>query len=597
MGRHHTRWIVALTLLLLTAGCLGSGDELAPDDAGEGNGSTISPDTTAGTEPGENGTPGEPGGPGEAPLAFTDCLRAMAGLDLQKVSMAQLQAAMQVGELTAVELVEAYVDRVQAYDEAGPRLNAIQTISPHALERAAELDAELAAGNWSGPLHGMPILLKDNTGTADMPTTAGSIALAENLPPEDATITAALREAGAIILGKAQLSEFANWMSLRMPNGYSSLGGQVRNAYTLADPSGSSSGSGVAASMAFAAGAIGTETSGSILSPSNANSVVGVKPTLGLTSRAGIIPLAHNFDVPGPMVRHVHDAALMLSAIAGSDPADSYTAEADDHLPPGGDYTAGLSTDALKGVRLGYEEADGDEDLFEEALEVLEALGAELVPFEPGDERFVSFTEIALIPNEFKYGIDRYLAEEAGPGLPVETLTEIILFNQEHPDRVKYGQDLLIASDATPGSREAADPAALASVTSTRTVVDGWFEGHDLDAIIGPNAPYTSQGAAAGYPTVTLPMGYDDQAPEGLSFFGQAWSEAELLAYAYAYEQATDNRLPPTTINPGLVDGVCNGEAPVEHAWPAPAATAVAVEEGSDPVGSAAAPGERSNRT
>ncbi|MDX1610952.1 MAG: amidase family protein [Candidatus Thermoplasmatota archaeon] len=562
--------IVALTLLLLTVGCLGAeptepaeptlkpAPELSGAPSGEANRSD--------TEPRESDQAGEPEAPQAMPVAI-DCMRYLGPVDLQQATMVQLQAAMRAGEITAVDLVDAYIQRFQAYDEAGPRLNSIRIIAEDARAQARALDDQLERGGWAGPLHGIPVLLKDNTGTQDMPTTAGSIALAENVPPEDATITARLRDAGAIILGKAQLSEFANWMSLRMPNGYSSLGGQVRNAYTLADPSGSSSGSGVAASMALAAGTIGTETSGSILSPSNANSVVGVKPTLGLTSRAGIIPLAHNFDVPGPMVRHVEDAALMLSAIAGSDPLDPYTAATDDHLPPGGDYTAALGPDALEGVRLGYDPNNTDE-LFEASLEVLTSLGAEMVPFDPGDERFVSFTEIGLIPNEFKYGINRYLAEQAGPGLPVETLTDIILYNQDHPDRVKYGQDLLIASDATPGNREAADPAALASITATRQVVDGWFQEHDLAAIVGPNAPYTSQGAAAGYPTVTVPAGYEEGDPQGLSFFGQAYSEAELLAYAYAYEQASQAREPPTVVNPALVDGVCNGEEPVEHTWP-----------------------------
>lgn len=584
MGTRSKLWVALVAPLLLTAGCINGGEQLSPDstsdvpDAGEepelpeANESTVEPSGSSSSED-DGSEPEEPnasteGQPADEAPAFDDCLRTVNGIDLQGTTMADLQASMAEGDLTSVELVDAYVERFQAYDEDGPALNAIQTIAEDAREQAAQLDAERANGTLRGPLHGMPILLKDNTGTSDMPTTAGSIALAENVPPEDAGVTANLREAGAIIVGKTQLSEFANWMSLTMPNGYSSLGGQVINAYTLADPSGSSSGSGVAGSMAMTAGAMGTETSGSILSPSQANSLVGLKPTMGLASRAGIIPLAHNFDVPGPMTRNVHDAALMLGALAGSDPADPATEEADDHLPPGGDYTRFLREDALKGVRLGYDEADADDELFARALEDLERLGADLVAFDPGDERWVSLSEIGLIPNEFKYGLNRYLAEEAGPGLPVEDLTDIIVYNQQRPDRVTYGQDLLVASDATPGSREVADPAALGAITATELVVDRYFEEHDLDAIVGPDAPFTNQGAAAGYPTITVPMGYNGTEPHGLAFFGQAWSEDRLLAYGYAYEQATERREPPTVVNPALVDGVCNDEDPVEPDWP-----------------------------
>lgn len=502
-------------------------------------------------------SPGTTGPVGDAkdPLAPGDCLATVNGIDLHAASIPDLQRAMEAGDVTSVQLVDAYLARIAAFDEDGPKVNSVQTVNPKAREQAAALDAERAAGHVRGPLHGIPILLKDNVGTNDMATTAGSIALETNVPPEDATLTARLRDAGAVILGKAQLSEFANWVSLTMPNGYSSLGGQVVNAYTGGDPSGSSSGSGVAGSMAFAAIAIGTETSGSILSPSNANSLVGVKPTVGLVSRAGVIPLAASFDTPGPMGRNVVDAALVLDAIAGPDPKDPATAASAGKIPEGG-YAKGLSADALQGVRLGYDPSFKDA-LFLQALDDLKAQGAELVPIDLRQLDTVSITELGLIPNEFKAGINRYLAEEAGPGLPVKDLTDIVRFNQQRPDKVKYGQDLLISSDASPGVEALSGPSAAPVIASSRRIADDAFAQNKVQAIVGPDAPYTGLGAAAGYPTVVVPSGYNEENPQGLSFFGPAWSEGDLLRYAYAYEQATHRRVPPTAMRVALLDGVC----------------------------------------
>ncbi|MGH2756977.1 MAG: amidase family protein, partial [Actinomycetota bacterium] len=256
-----------------------------------------------------------------------ECRPSVAGLGLQTVTIPQLQKALASGQTSSRELVQAYLARIRAYDG---HVNSIRTLNRNAVRIAGKLDAERAAGRLRGPLHGIPILLKDNINTLDMPTTAGSIALKGSIPLEAATITTKLEKAGAIILGKTNLSEFANWVDLSMPNGYSSLGGQVRNAYTLGDPSGSSSGSGVAGSMAFATGTVGTETSGSILSPSEANSLVGIKPTTGLLSRYGILPLAPSFDTPGPMTRNVTDAAIMLGVMAGVDEKDERTADSGD---------------------------------------------------------------------------------------------------------------------------------------------------------------------------------------------------------------------------------------------------------------------------
>src|SRR3954453_6803253 len=291
-----------------------------------------------------------------APAQGADCARTAGGVDLQTATIPQLQDAMAGGRLTSVQLVDAYLARIAAY----PKLNAIRDLSASARSQAAALDAERAAGHVRGPLHGIPVLLKDNVGTADEPTTAGSIALEGVTPKHDAVIAQRLRAAGAVILGKANLSEFAGWVDLNMPPGYSSLGGQVVNAYTFGDPSGSSAGSGVAASMAMAGATIGTETSGSILSPTSINSDVGVKPTLGLVSTQGILPLAPDFDVPGPIVRTVTDAAIVLGAIAGPDPADPATADAAAHLPPGGDYTAALRPDAVRGHTFTYAQDDRD---------------------------------------------------------------------------------------------------------------------------------------------------------------------------------------------------------------------------------------------
>jgi amidase len=308
--------------------------------------------------------------------------------------------------------------------------------------------------------------------------------------------------------------------------------------------------------MAFAALTLGTETSGSILSPSNANSLVGVKPTMGLLSRAGIIPLAPSFDVPGPMVRNVADAAAMLDALVGPDPRDPATAASAPQLPAPGGYAASLREEALQGVRLGYDPRF-DDPLFTQALADLERLGATLVPIDPKDADAISITEIGLIPNEFKASLNQYLAEEAGPGLPVKDLTEVIAFNQQHPDKVKYGQDLLLASDAQPGVMATLGPLALPTLVTSRQVADGLFADNGVDALVGPDAPYTGLGAAAGYPTVVVPSGYDGNEPQGLSFFGPAWSEPALLSYAYAYEQGTRLRLPPHLVEPSLLEGVC----------------------------------------
>src|SRR4051794_11386999 len=497
--------------------------------------------------------------------AATQCVNSVAGLDLQTATIADLQHAMARGRLTSAQLVRAYESRIAAYDTAGPKLNAIRELNPTAAAQAKRLDADRRAGHVRGPLHGIPILLKDNYGTADEPTTAGSIALEGAVPKDDATVVAKLRDAGAVILGKANLSEFAGWVDLNMPAGYSSLAGQVINAHDPDfSPSGSSAGSGVAASMAFSGATLGTETSGSILSPSDANGDVGVKTTLGLVSRFGILPLAPDFDVPGPIVRSVTDAAIVLGAIAGPDPKDPATASAASHLPAGGDYTKALQAGALKGARLAYSQDahdsldDEHRDLFDAGIERLRKLGATVVAVSSFDSENAGLAEIGAIPNEFKASLNAYLASEM-PNAKVHSLSEIIAYNNQHPDRVKYGQGLLQASDATPGRMELFPVQADPSRDSARAAIDGALAEGDADAILTPGAAHANVGAAAGYPTVIEPLGYTNggKDPFGIGFLGRAFSEPQLLGYAYAYEQDAHARVIPNAVNPAVAKVPC----------------------------------------
>jgi amidase len=504
-----------------------------------------------------------PAGPAAGATGAPDCARNLRGIDLQAASISDLQVAMGQGRITSVDLVDAYTARIAAYDG---KLNSIRLASASARAQAAALDAERRGGLVRGPLHGIPVLLKDNYNTSDMPTTAGSIALEGSVPKDDSTVTRRLREAGAVILGKANLSEFAGWVDLNMPPGYSSLGGQVVNANDFKfSPSGSSSGSGVAASMAFSGATMGTETSGSILSPSDANGDVGVKTTLGLVSRFGILPLAPDFDVPGPIVRSVTDAALVLGAIAGPDSRDPATADAASHLPAGGDYMAGLRRDALRGVHLTYsqDDVDGLDDehraLFDSGVARVERLGATVEPSRTlGSSEGFGLSEIGAIPNEFKASFNRYLAEQM-PGARVHSLSDVIAYNHQHPDKVKYGQGLLQASDASPGREELFGPQSDPARQSARGSIDGAMSETGATAILTPGNAQANIGAAAGYPTVIVPLGYTDggKRPFGLGFLGSAFTEPQLLAYAYAFEQDSHARVPPTDVNPDLKAASC----------------------------------------
>jgi len=498
---------------------------------------------------------------------YGDCLVLLDGIDLQTATIPQLQTAMVAGTITSRRLTEAYLGRIAAYDHGGVKINAIRTLTDDALAQADAADAARAQGH-TGPLLGIPLLLKDNIDTTDADTTAGSIALAGNRPPKDAPLVTQLRAAGAVILGKTNLSEFANWMSVGMPNGFSSLGGQVIAPYDQGDPSGSSSGSAAGGTLAFAAGTFGTETSGSILSPSTVNSMVGIKPTVGLVSRSGIIPLAHSYDTAGPIARDVTDAAVELSAVDGADPSDSVYLPSGT-APAGHHYTADLRAGALRGARIGYSASDEPGDVasaavFDAALAQLRAAGATLVATDTlANTSLASLTEVAGIPSEFKYGVQDYLAHDAAPAstrtpLLTQDLTGIIAYNQEHSAQIPYGQSLLMASDATTGATQD-DPSSTATITGNRATIDNALSANTLDAYVAPDAAYAGTGAAAGYPSITVPDGYTagGKTPHGLQFLGTAFSEPRLIGLAYSYEQASHARIPATVADPQITSLTC----------------------------------------
>ncbi len=485
--------------------------------------------------------------------------------ELSEAGIAQLQAWMTEWRYTSRRLVELYTARVEALDRRGPRIGHVLEINPDARAIAAELDAERRAGRVRGPLHGVPILLKDNIATADrMETTAGSLALLGVRPPRDAFVAQRLREAGAVLLGKTNLSEWANFRSSRSVSGWSARGGQCRNPYALdRNPSGSSSGSAVGAAASSCAGAVGTETNGSIISPASICGIVGVKPTVGLVSRSGIIPIAHSQDTAGPMTRTVADAAALLTALAGTDPRDEATAEATARVT---DYVRALDVDGLRGARLGVLRptfSPKADVVYELALAVLRERGAELV--DPVAAPPIGQGQGDLLQYEFKADIEAYLAEWA-PGAGVRTLEDLVAFNRREAAREMpfFGQETFEAASrrgplTTPEYAQIRD--RLQRATRAQGI-DRVCEEHRLDALVapstGPARPIdlvsgdaggggsSSLAAIAGYPHVTVPMGYVHGLPVGLSFVGRAWSEAALLRFAFAYEQASRARHAPT---------------------------------------------------
>ncbi len=495
----------------------------------------------------------------------------MNTLDLEQESIGSLSKMMVTGEVTACGVTQHCLDRIAKLDAS---VNAIIELNPDALKIADRLDEERAAGKVRGPLHGLPILVKDNLDTADnMMTTAGSLALSGSFAEEDSFVVRQLREAGAVLLGKTNLSEWANYRSTRSSSGWSSRGGQTRNAYAQdRSPGGSSSGSAVAVAAGFCVAAIGTETDGSIVSPSAMNSIVGVKPTVGFVSRNGIIPISHTQDTAGVMARTVSDAATLLAGICGPDDNDDATLNSQavcDEL-----NLMVLDRNALNGSRIGVARNycgfhEGVDELVSNAIDDLKSCGAEVIDdLELPPMSDIRPSESILMSTEFKAGINRYLSR-LGQNVEVKTLEDIIGFNREHAEAVMpwFQQELLEKSQATEGlkSQTYLDALDKCKELSRDHGIDRLSDEKKLDAIIAPttctpwlidwvNGDNRSGGSAgpaavAGYPSITVPAGYVHALPVGISFFTKAWRDAKLLNIAYAYEQKSQNRIPPEIVN------------------------------------------------
>jgi amidase len=493
--------------------------------------------------------------------------------ELEGLSIRELQARMESGQDSARSLVTKYLERIEALNARGPELRAVIEINPEAAALAEALDAERKSKGPRGPLHGIPILLKDNIETADkMSTTAGSLALEGSIAARDAGIAARLREAGAVLLGKANMSEWANFRSTRSTSGWSARGGQCRNPYALdRNPSGSSSGSAVAAAACFAAAAVGTETDGSIVSPASICSIVGIKPTLGLLSRGGIIPIAHSQDTAGPMARSVADAAILLGAMVGEDGRDALSREGAARGLR--DYAGSLDPNGLKGARLGvarkklFGQSAKVDKVIEEALSDLRKLGAELV--DPVDIPTIGGfddSELLVLLYEFKADLNAYLAT-LGPGARIKSLAELIAWNEANKDRelVFFGQELFEMANAKGplSSKEYREALATSQKMSRAEGLDAALKNprRRLDALVCPTGslPWlidpvngdsgyfgaSTTPAVAGYPHITVPAGYASGLPVGLSFIGLPFSEPSLIRLAFAYEQATRHRVAP----------------------------------------------------
>jgi len=500
----------------------------------------------------------------------TDCRSAAADFELDEVSLADLGRGLQQGKWNSAGLAALYLARIEAIDRNGPGLNAVIELNPDAVKLADQLDKERKDGHVRGPLHGIPILLKDNIETGDrMRTTAGSLALIDWRAPQDAFVAARLRAAGALILGKTNLSEWANFRSTHSISGWSGRGGQTRNPYALDhNPSGSSSGSGAATSACLCAGAIGSETDGSVTSPASINGIAGIKPTVGLVSRSGIIPISASQDTAGPMARTVRDVAILLSAMTGGDPNDSPTVASQGKAPA--DYTRFLDPNGLHGARLGiarkFFENNAPMDRFlSSCVEALKNAGAEVIdPADLPSHGLFDAAENDVLQYEFKDGLNRYLAR-LPEGSPARSLRELIAFNQQQRDREMpfFDQEILIQSEARGPLAEARYIQARADCVrlSRAGGIDAVIVQHKVDAIVtltsGPawytdfingdrdTGGCTTPAAVAGYPHITVPAGFYRGLPIGLSFFGTAWSEPTLIRLAYAWEQATKARRRP----------------------------------------------------
>ena len=483
--------------------------------------------------------------------------------DVVEKSVAQVDADLASGKVTSEALTQAYIDRIKKEDT---QIKSVLALNPKALEMARASDARRKAGKTLGPLDGVPILLKDNIDFAGMPTTAGSLALKDNIPAQDAPMTHRLIEAGAVILGKTNLSEWANYRSQWSTSGWSGVGGLTRNPYDLGRTAcGSSSGSGAAGAMSFATLTIGTETSGSVTCPSAMNGLVGLKPTIALVARTGIVPISHNQDTAGPMTRTVADAAVLLTAMAGSDPSDPQSAEADAHKT---DYLKGLDPNALKGARIGVMRflknyTPETQALFDKAVDVLKAQGAELVDITDFKFEDLGPTSDIILKTDFKQDLNAYLAKTP-PTVKTRTLADLIEFNKHEPRETPiFGQDIWEDAQATAGfdDPEYKRIVELAQRTRGPEGIDKLIKDNNVVALVQPSyepagmidlSTHLRNGlggpaaagvpATAGYPHLTVPMGNISGLPVGISFVGPKWSEQQLLSVGYAYEQATHLR-------------------------------------------------------
>ena len=493
--------------------------------------------------------------------------------ELDEITIDELQHKMQSGEYTSKSITKMYLKRIEEIDRNGPAINSVIEINPEAVDIAEAMDEERKAGKVRGPLHGIPVLIKDNINSGDkMMTTAGSLALAGNIATKDAFIVKQLRDAGAVLLGKTNLSEFANFRSSRSTSAWSSRGGQTKCPYILnRNPSGSSSGSGSAVAANLCAVAIGTETDGSIVSPASVNGLVGIKPTVGLVSRSGIIPISATQDTAGPMARTVKDAALFLAALAGIDTDDAITRQSRGKALK--DYTAGLDVNGLKGKRLGIEKscfkANPDVvDLLKKTVEMLKQQGAIIVEIELAKQfDALGEAEYLVLLYEFKDGLNKYLTSA---NAPVKTLNEVIAYNKQHEAELMpwFKQETLERSQKKEGLNTKEYKDALAKSLTSRKLIDNMMKLHSLDAVCGTtnglagcidlvNGDYgtgfsfSSPAAMAGYPHITVPMGLVHNLPIGFSFFAGAYKEAALIKLAYAFEQATKARK-----SPGFIEGL-----------------------------------------
>lgn len=489
---------------------------------------------------------------GGAPAA---CPAEAGGLELTTSTIPEIRAAFGAGTLGSRELVEGYLARIEALNRRGPELRPVITTAPDALEQADAADAARASGEDAGPLAGIPILLKDNIDTTDFETTAGAKAMAGPAPPRDAFLTARLREAGAIVLGKANMDEWATEIDPRQPKGFSDVGGQTLNPYTNGNPSGSSGGPAVAAASGLASSTVGSETAGSIILPSYINSAVGIKPTRGLVSRGGVIPLLGQNDTPGPIDQNVTDAALMLGLMTGVDRRDPVTAKQIGNAES--DYTAFLDPDALQGARIGIQKPVRGDDLYDipglaTIRSQLEDAGAIVVPLDQTLQVNFSLEQFATsFLAQFRVQLNRYLRQR-GPTAPMDSMADVVAFNRAGGrGAVRYGQSRLIEAEAlSPRDRRLAKSRLARIKTRSRIAVREALESQDVDAMIVSPGASSVTNTSAGYPAVTVPAGYEDGNPFGAIFTGRKWSEPELISFAYSYEQSSHAWRSPAEINP-----------------------------------------------